>query len=53
MRASLCAVDRNGNRYTDASAASRSDWWYGATILTDGVLNRLRRDGLLPLMEVR
>lgn len=46
------AVDRNGKRYTTHSSAGRSDWWWGATILTPSCIEWLRRDGLLPLTEV-
>lgn len=45
-------VDRNGERYTTACFAKNGDPWWGATILTPGVVRSLRRDGLLPLTEV-
>ena len=47
------AVDRDGNRYTTHTFANRGDWWWGAAILTPVVVDRLRRDGVLPLTEVR
>lgn len=46
------AVDRHGNRYTSHAFAVREDPWYGARILTRGCVERLRREGLLPLKEV-
>jgi hypothetical protein len=48
----LNAVDRNGERYTTHTFATRDDWWWGAHILTPVVVDQLRRDGLLPLTEV-
>jgi hypothetical protein len=48
----LCAVDREGNRYTTAVAASDGDWWLGAHILMPYDHDRLRKAGKLPLIEV-
>ena len=45
-------VDRNGDRYTTACFGADGDPWQGALILSQGVVDRLRADGLLPLTEV-
>jgi hypothetical protein len=49
----LNAIDRNGQRYTTHHFARNGDWWRSATILSPSVVERLRRDGLLPLIEVK
>ena len=46
------ATDANGERYTTHTFAQHGDPWYGATILTDSVIARLRANDLLPLTEV-
>lgn len=47
------AVDRNGERYTEHTCARRGDPWFGAFILTSSMIESLRKDGLLPLREIR
>lgn len=46
------AVDRHGERYTTHAFATNRDPWWGATILTASTVAHLRREGLLPLVEV-
>jgi hypothetical protein len=46
------AVDADGNRYTTHRFGFEGQWWKGATILTASVVERLRRDGKLPLQQV-
>lgn len=46
------AVDRDGNRYTTHTFGMDGDPWRGATILTPGVVEDLRRRDLLPLVEL-
>lgn len=45
------ALDRDGNRYTTRCFADYGDPWWGATILTSGVVRDLRERGMLPLTE--
>lgn len=46
------AIDHTGKRYTTHLFAQQGDWWYGATILTRGEINHLKREGMLPLKEM-
>ena len=46
------AVDSLGTRYTTHCFGHFGDPWYGATILTPGVVEDLRRRGELPLLVV-
>lgn len=45
------AVDRDDNLYTTHTFGFNGDPWRGATILTPGVVRRLRERGMLPLTE--
>jgi hypothetical protein len=48
----LCFVDRDGNRYTTAVAASNKDWWLGAVIIMNADHAERLRNERGPFTEV-